>query len=119
DAVAVCGVVAGEGVVDGPGGPGAILQAEAAREVCLRVHVDEQDLLVGEGERGCEIDGGGGLGDAAFLVGHGDDAGVFGHLNYSRIKWPVCRSQSTRPGRAPSISDRGRDRAASGAGTST
>jgi hypothetical protein len=40
----------------------------------LRVEVDQQDGLAGGGQGGGEVDGGGGLADAAFLVGDGEDA---------------------------------------------
>src|SRR4029078_5180390 len=43
-------------------------ETNAAGKVCLRIEVDEQDALADEGERGGEIDGGGGLADAPFLV---------------------------------------------------
>src|SRR6185312_2406556 len=59
--------------------------AGAARELCLvyaaahggvalRVEVHEQDTAAGGRERGGQIDRGGGLTDAAFLVGDRDDA---------------------------------------------
>jgi hypothetical protein len=51
-------------------------EAEAAGEVGLGVQVDEEDALLGEGEGGGEIDGGGGLADAAFLVCDGEDPGL-------------------------------------------
>jgi hypothetical protein len=40
----------GERLVDGAGRRGLPFQADAAREVALRVHVDEQDALLGDGE---------------------------------------------------------------------
>ena len=53
----------------------------------LGVEIDDEDGLVGQGERGGEIDGGGGFGDAAFLVGDGDYLIVFCHLDqyYARL----------------------------------
>jgi len=60
--------VAGEGVVDGAAGTGVAAEADAAREVALWVDVDDEDALVGEGERGREVDGRRGLADAALLV---------------------------------------------------
>ena len=67
--------VAGQCLVDGPGRCGLPFQTDAAGQVALRVHVDEQDLLFRQGEGGREVDGGGGLPDAAFLIGDGQDAG--------------------------------------------
>jgi len=46
----------------------APLEAESAREVPLRVHVDGQDLLLRHRERRREVDRGGRLADAAFLI---------------------------------------------------
>ena len=64
----------GQRLVDGAGGSGLPFEADAAGEVGLRVDVDEQDALVGH-RQGCrQVDGGSGFGDAAFLVGDGDDA---------------------------------------------
>ena len=68
--------VAGQRVVDGAGGGGLALETDPAGQVRLRVHVDEEDaLLVGDGERGRQVDGGGGFTDATLLVGDGEDAG--------------------------------------------
>jgi hypothetical protein len=44
-------VLGGEGLVDGAGGGGLPLQADAAREVTLGVRVDDQDGLVGDASR--------------------------------------------------------------------
>jgi hypothetical protein len=41
--------------------------------VALRVNIDNQDFLTNCRECGGQIDGGGRLADAAFLVGDGDD----------------------------------------------
>ena len=68
------GGVGGQRVVDRAVG-GLALQADAAREVGLRVEIDEEDALLGHGEGGREVDGGRGLADAALLVGDGDDPG--------------------------------------------
>ena len=70
-------VAGGERVVDGAAVGGAALHAEARRQVGLRVEVDEEDALVGEGEGGGEVDGGGGLADAALLVRDCDDLAHF------------------------------------------
>ena len=65
----------GQRVVDGAAWRGFALLPDAAGEVALRVDVDEQDALVGQRQRGGEVDGGGGLPDAALLIGDGDDSG--------------------------------------------
>src|SRR4029079_14094313 len=49
-------------------------QPDAACRVALRIEVDEQHLLVGERERGREIDGGRGLPYPALLIGNRDDS---------------------------------------------
>jgi hypothetical protein len=46
---------------------------EVQREVGLRVHVEEQDLLAEPGERGAEVDRGRRLADTALLVDDRDD----------------------------------------------
>ena len=66
---------AGERVVDGAGRGGFALLADAARQVALRIDVDEQHALLGQRQRRGQIDGGRGFADAAFLVGDGDDSG--------------------------------------------
>jgi hypothetical protein len=48
-------------------------QAERAGGVGLRIEIDEQSLYAPRGEAGREVDAGGGLADAAFLVGDRDD----------------------------------------------
>ena len=58
-----------------PAGVGLAFEADAAGQVALGVHVDEQDALLGEGEGGREVDGGSGFTDAALLIGDGEDAG--------------------------------------------
>ena len=68
------GVAAHEEVVDG----GAVVvaaEAQASGGVGLGVAVDEQGREAFEGERGGEVDGGGGFADAALLVDDGDDFG--------------------------------------------
>ena len=47
--------------------------AEAGAGVSLRVEVEEQHRAPGSGERRAQIDGGGGLADAALLVRDRDD----------------------------------------------
>ena len=61
-------------LVDGAAVGALAFQADAARQIALRIDVDEQDPLSGQRDRGREVDGGGGLADAALLVGDGDDA---------------------------------------------
>ena len=46
---------------------------EPDRQRALRVEVDQQHLAAVLGERRAQVDGGGGLADAALLVGHRDD----------------------------------------------
>jgi hypothetical protein len=51
------------------------MHADTARRVALRVGVDEQRALLGDGERGGEIDRRRRLADAALLIGNRDDSG--------------------------------------------
>jgi len=51
-------------------------EAEAAGGVGLWVDIDQQRGKAFEGQRGGQVDGGGGLADAAFLVDDGDDLGA-------------------------------------------
>src|SRR5690606_12741194 len=81
DEVARIVLVGRERFVGGACRGALVLEAEAAGEVGLRVEVDEEGALVGEGERGAEGDGRRGFGGAAFLVGEGDD---------SRRHYPIC-----------------------------
>ena len=50
------------------------IDAEVGGEVGLGIEIDEDDFFSGVGESGAEVDGGGRLADAAFLVEEGDDA---------------------------------------------
>ena len=52
----------------------AAIDAETGRGVALRIEIDDQHALADRGERGAEIDRGGGLADAALLVGERQDA---------------------------------------------
>jgi hypothetical protein len=61
------------------------LEADAARQVSLRVNVHQQDLPPLERQGCCDVDGGGRLADAAFLVGDGDDPAVVGLVELSVI----------------------------------
>src|SRR3712207_7646685 len=47
----------------------------AHREVPLRIHVDAEDAMTLLGERRCQVQRRGGLGDPALLVGEGDHLG--------------------------------------------
>ncbi len=58
-------------MVDG----GLALQAEAAREVGLRVEVDEEHALFGDRQGRSQVDGGSRFADTALLVGDGDYPG--------------------------------------------
>ena len=76
-----------ERVVDGAAGRGLALLPDATRQIGLGIEVNEQDGLVRHRERGGEIDGGRGFGDAALLVGDGDDARIVCHLtNYVHLR---------------------------------
>src|SRR5688572_5553441 len=79
DGISGIGCPRGEGLVDGPCGRGLTFEAKTARQIGLRIHVDEQDALVGEREGGGEVDRGGGLGDAAFLIRDRYDPRFIGH----------------------------------------
>ena len=72
-------IVARQRLVDGAADGGLALQAEAAGGVALRIDVDEEDGVAGEREGGGEVDGRGGLADAALLVGDGY------HLSFQRV----------------------------------
>ena len=60
---------------------GALVDAEPGAGIALRIEIDDEHALADGRERGAEIDGGGGLADAAFLVGEGENA---------RAAWPEC-----------------------------
>ena len=113
-------VVAGERVVDGARAGRLPSQPDAAREVGLRIHVDEQHLLVRQCQRGREVDGGRGFADAALLVGDGDDAAPhskllrcktlrrFGHLDKC---WRVAAGSACKHSRAlPRVNSKRRRR---------
>ena len=61
--------VRGQGLVNGPARRLLALESEPARGVALRIHVDQQRRVSGEGKGGREVDGRGRLTDPAFLVG--------------------------------------------------
>ena len=52
----------------------AAIDAEPGRGVALRIEIDDQHALADRGQRRAEIDRGGGLADAALLVGERQDA---------------------------------------------
>ncbi len=56
------------------GDAGFAVDAEPGRGVALRVEVDDENPLADRGQRGSEVDGGGGLADPALLVRHDEDA---------------------------------------------
>ena len=56
------------------GRPGAPIDAEPGRRVALGIEIQDQHALADRGQRGAEVDGGGGLADAALLVRHGENA---------------------------------------------
>ena len=62
---------------DGARGP---RHAQPGRGIALRVDVDHQGGLADRGQGRAQIDGGGGLTDAALLIGDHQDAGFFGGL---------------------------------------
>ena len=56
----------------------AALNADSGSRISLRIRVHEKDTIPPLGDNGCEVDGGGGFPDPAFLVcdGYG-----FSHLS--------------------------------------
>ena len=78
------------------------LEADAAGEIALRIGIDEQDALVGQGEGRAEVDGGGGLADAAFLICDREDLSHYRSINrntscsaYARAN---CKNITALPG---------------------
>jgi hypothetical protein len=67
------GRLAGQHVI-GRVTPAAAIDAETGGRVALRIKIDDQHILADGGERRAEIDRGGGLADAALLIGHGENA---------------------------------------------
>jgi hypothetical protein len=53
-------------VVDG-------VEPQSAGRIGLRIKIDQQNTNAAHSQAGCEVNGGGRLADAAFLVGHSDD----------------------------------------------
>ena len=62
--------------------PFAVCDSKSGAGVALGVEIDDQGLLVNCRQRRRQVDGGGRLADAAFLVGDGDDARSPGCLWY-------------------------------------
>src|SRR5262249_38622057 len=60
-------------------------QADPERRGRLAVEIDEEDAAPGGGERGRQVDGGGGLADPSLAVQHGDDHGR--SFRHSIYKW--------------------------------
>jgi hypothetical protein len=56
----------------------AAIDAEAGRGVALRIEIDDQHPLADRGQGGAEVDRGGGLADAALLVGQRENARMTG-----------------------------------------
>ena len=76
-----------QNVVDA-GHLGVMVDPEGRARIALRVKVDDEDLETGLSQRGGDVDGGGGLADAALLVGDREDP---------RRRWG--RGTGGRPGR--------------------
>ena len=68
------GLVLHQQVIAGDGQP-PLVDAAAHGRVALRVHIRQQHPAFGRRERGGQVDAGGGLADAAFLIGDGNNAG--------------------------------------------
>ena len=80
----------------------AAVDAETGGGVALRIEIDDQDALADRRKRGAEIDRGGGLADAALLVGERQDARMtqlglrlillMNNINYghTRVPWAVA-----------------------------
>ena len=68
-----------------------VLDAEPGRGVALRIEVDDQRPQAHLGQAGTGVDGGGGLADAALLIGDGDHTG---QLAEPRAGPPGRRSSS-------------------------
>ena len=63
----------GQRLVNGAGSGRLAFLADSARQIALRVDVDEEDALVRQCERCGQIDGRGGFSDPTLLIGDGDD----------------------------------------------
>ena len=84
----------------------AAVDAEAGRGVALRIEIDDQHPLADRGERRAEIDRGGGLADAALLVGERQDARMgrpllapillISLINYAHARLPTAVAEGLR-----------------------
>ncbi len=84
----------------------AAIDAEAGGGVALRIEIDDQHALADRRERGAEIDRGGGLADAALLVGQRQDARMAGQsrrlillinlINYGHARVPWALADGSR-----------------------
>ena len=77
--------LAAQQVVDGAPLP-ADVESQPAGGVALRVEVDENDLAAHLGHRGGEVDGGGGLPDAALLVDDSHDPRFYSGYQYLGLR---------------------------------
>src|SRR6202043_289885 len=80
----------------------AAIDAKTGRGIPLRIKIDDQHALADRRQRGAEIDRGGGLADAALLVGERQDARMAGRgwrlilliymINYrhARVPWAIA-----------------------------
>ena len=65
--------IAGQRVVNRPGRCVLATETNAARQIALRIEVDEEDALIGDRQRGRQIDRRRRFPDPAFLIGDCDD----------------------------------------------
>lgn len=66
------GLVAEDDVIDG-GIESGLLNTQSCRGVALRVQIHQEGRALGKGEAGREVDGGGRLPNAAFLIDDRED----------------------------------------------
>jgi len=74
------------------GRQGALVHPRPHGRIALRVEVDQQHPLADLGQPGGEVDGGGRLADAAFLVGNAEDLGHAGGVMQQEAGGPRERS---------------------------
>jgi hypothetical protein len=70
---ALDGFVEDERLIEGATS-GIFGKTEGAGGVSLRIAINDESALFGSGERGAEVDGGGGFAYSAFLISNSDDA---------------------------------------------
>ena len=70
---AIEGLVEDERLIERATG-GIFGESEGAGGISLGIAIDDESALFGGGERGAEIDGGGGFAYSAFLICNSDDA---------------------------------------------